>query len=212
MNTCPYCYSAVKQHKAGLNHSGSQRYECGGVDGSTRLCHTGRAIRLRCDATRCIVGWNVITERTTAALQAILDGSLPAQHYFSDQLPTDDTLVYYPADYLSLPNKSQTACPPSRFRSSLIFATPENLTHKSQQALNNRGVYSFWDEDPISSCNIRRATLKMYVNRAVRRQTVVIVLLYLAPRSVIYEILAAIRWPIQRLSRPKYESLLLSQT
>jgi len=29
MNTCPYCLSAVKQHKAGLNHSGSQRYECG---------------------------------------------------------------------------------------------------------------------------------------------------------------------------------------
>ena len=28
MNTCPNCHSDVKQHKAGLNSSGSQRYEC----------------------------------------------------------------------------------------------------------------------------------------------------------------------------------------
>jgi len=59
-------------------------------------------------ATRCSVGWNVVTERTTDVLQALLDGSPPAKHYFSDQFPTDDTLIYYPADHRSLPNKSQT--------------------------------------------------------------------------------------------------------
>jgi len=59
-------------------------------------------------AARCIVGWNVVIERTTATWQAILDGSPPAQHYFSDQFPTYDTLIYYPADQRSLANKSQT--------------------------------------------------------------------------------------------------------
>ena len=59
-------------------------------------------------ATRCSVGWNVVTERTTDVLQALLDGSPPAKHYFSDQFSTYDTLVYYPADHFSLPNKSQT--------------------------------------------------------------------------------------------------------
>jgi insertion element IS1 protein InsB len=59
-------------------------------------------------ATRCIVGWDVVWERTEESLQALLDSSPQAKTYYSDQFSTYDTLIYYPGKHRSLPNKSQT--------------------------------------------------------------------------------------------------------
>ena len=50
----------------------------------------------------------MVWERTEAAMQVLLDDSPLAYFYFSDQFPTYDTLVYYPALHQSLPDKSQT--------------------------------------------------------------------------------------------------------
>ena len=59
-------------------------------------------------ATRCIVGWDVVWERTEEALQAMLDDSPQAKVYYSDQFSTYDTLIYFPGKHRSFPNKSQT--------------------------------------------------------------------------------------------------------
>jgi len=49
--------------------------------------------------TQCSVGWDVVWERTDAVRQAYF--------YFSDQVATYTTLVYYPALHRALPDKSQ---------------------------------------------------------------------------------------------------------
>jgi insertion element IS1 protein InsB len=59
-------------------------------------------------ATRCIVGWDVLWERTENALQTLLDRSPQAKYYYSDEFSTYDTLIYYPGKHRALPNKSQT--------------------------------------------------------------------------------------------------------
>ena len=59
-------------------------------------------------ATHCIVGWDVVWERTTSALQAMLDRAPFARHYYSDAFVTYGTLVYRPGLHTALPNKSQT--------------------------------------------------------------------------------------------------------
>lgn len=58
--------------------------------------------------TRCIVGWAVVPERTTEALQARLDRSPQAQRYYSDDFSTYHSLVYYPARHPARRDKSQT--------------------------------------------------------------------------------------------------------
>jgi IS1 family transposase len=58
--------------------------------------------------TRCIVGWDVVWERTTDKLQAMLDRSPQAQQYYSDAFSTYQSLIYSPAQHQALPNKSQT--------------------------------------------------------------------------------------------------------
>jgi insertion element IS1 protein InsB len=58
--------------------------------------------------TRCIVGWDVVWERTTEALQAMLDRAPFARQYYSDAFVTYGTLVYTPGRHTALPNKSQT--------------------------------------------------------------------------------------------------------
>ena len=59
-------------------------------------------------ATRCIVGWDVVWERTTDAMQAMIDRSPQAIHYYSDEFSTYHTLVYYPGHHQSCTDKSQT--------------------------------------------------------------------------------------------------------
>ena len=49
--------------------------------------------------TRCIVGWNVVWERSAAAMQAVVDHAQGAAQYFSDQWSVYQWLVYYPGKY-----------------------------------------------------------------------------------------------------------------
>lgn len=59
-------------------------------------------------ATRCIVGWAVVPERTTEVMQALVDRSPQAHRYYSDPFPTYQALVYYPGHYQVCTDKSQT--------------------------------------------------------------------------------------------------------
>jgi IS1 family transposase len=54
------------------------------------------------------VGWDVVWQRTSDSMQAMLDSSPQANYYYSDAFATYDTLIYYPGQHQSLPNKSQT--------------------------------------------------------------------------------------------------------
>ena len=54
------------------------------------------------------MGWDVVQERTTQNMQALLDRSPFAHQYYSDALATYETLVYTPGIHTALPNKSQT--------------------------------------------------------------------------------------------------------
>jgi IS1 family transposase len=58
--------------------------------------------------THCIVGWDVVPERTEAVLQALLDRSPQANQYYSDEFSTYHALVYYPGHHQAVPDKSQT--------------------------------------------------------------------------------------------------------
>lgn len=58
--------------------------------------------------TRCIVGGDVVRERTPQALQAIVDQSKRADRYFSDQWSVYQWLVYYPASYAVSVGKTDT--------------------------------------------------------------------------------------------------------
>jgi insertion element IS1 protein InsB len=58
--------------------------------------------------THCIVGWDVVPERTEAVLQAMLDRSPQAHQYYSDDFSTYHARVYYPGQHQALPDKSQT--------------------------------------------------------------------------------------------------------
>ncbi len=59
-------------------------------------------------ATRCIVGWDVVTERTTEIMQALLDRSVQAARYYSDDFSTYHTLIYDPGQHQAFSDKSQT--------------------------------------------------------------------------------------------------------
>jgi insertion element IS1 protein InsB len=54
------------------------------------------------------VGWDVVWERTTETLQAMLDRSPQAHQYYSDDFSTYHTLVYFPGHHRALTDKSQT--------------------------------------------------------------------------------------------------------
>lgn len=58
-------------------------------------------------ATRCIVGWAVVWERTTQALQQMIDAAPPAGQYFSDGFHTYFDLCYW-GTHAVAPGKSQT--------------------------------------------------------------------------------------------------------
>lgn len=59
-------------------------------------------------ATRCIIGWGIVHERTYETMQPILDGSPQAVSYHTDAFPTYETLVYFPGRLYTHTDKSQT--------------------------------------------------------------------------------------------------------
>ncbi len=59
-------------------------------------------------ATRCITSWAVVWERTTAALQDVVEGTAPATQYYSDGFSTYQTLAYDPGSHAVASGKSQT--------------------------------------------------------------------------------------------------------
>lgn len=59
-------------------------------------------------ATRCILGWRVVFERTGEVLQTMVNETVPGQHYYSDMFEAYQTVVYWPAIHSPMPNKSQT--------------------------------------------------------------------------------------------------------
>ena len=57
--------------------------------------------------TRCVLGWDVVFERTSQTLQACLESTPQARQYYSDALPVYDTL-YYGAPYEMRTDKRET--------------------------------------------------------------------------------------------------------
>jgi len=58
-------------------------------------------------ATRCVLSWDVVPERTSEALQACLERAPYAKQYYSDAFPVYNTL-YYGAPYELRTDKSET--------------------------------------------------------------------------------------------------------
>jgi IS1 family transposase len=58
-------------------------------------------------ATRCVLSWAVVAERTSEALQACLERAPQAKQYYSDAFPVYDTL-YYGAPYELRSDKQET--------------------------------------------------------------------------------------------------------
>jgi len=59
-------------------------------------------------ATRCILGWDVVWERTVDGMQDLVEHAPQAHQYYSDAFPLYDRLVYYPGQHAVAPGKSQT--------------------------------------------------------------------------------------------------------
>jgi insertion element IS1 protein InsB len=59
-------------------------------------------------ATRCILSWDVLWERSTEQLQEIIERSPPAAQYYTDDFAPYHRLVYYPGRHAVAPGKSQT--------------------------------------------------------------------------------------------------------
>lgn len=58
--------------------------------------------------TRCIIGWDVVWDRTLEGMQDLVDRSPQATQYYSDAFPLYDRLVYYPGYHHVAPGKTQT--------------------------------------------------------------------------------------------------------
>jgi IS1 family transposase len=54
------------------------------------------------------VAWDVVWERTTPVMQAMLDRGPQANQYYSDEFNTYGTLVYYPGRHEFVGDKSET--------------------------------------------------------------------------------------------------------
>lgn len=59
-------------------------------------------------ATRCIIGWDVVWERTPEALQAVVDQGCRARQYYLDQWSIYQLLVYYPGKHTVSEGKAET--------------------------------------------------------------------------------------------------------
>ena len=114
-------------------------------------------------ATRCILGWAIIPERTFEAMQALLDRSPQATWYYSDYFSTYHALVYYPGHHRALKDKSQTFTvegvnadlrhymAPFRRASRCFARSLENL-----QAMMK--VFTYW----FNRCQLRRREYPSY--------------------------------------------------
>ena len=58
-------------------------------------------------ATRCVLSWDVVPERTSDVVQACLERAPQARQYYSDAFPVYDTL-YYGAPYELRSDKQET--------------------------------------------------------------------------------------------------------
>lgn len=59
-------------------------------------------------ATRSIIGWDVVWERTVDGMQDLIEHAPQATQYYSDAFPLYERLVYYPGQHDVAPGKSQT--------------------------------------------------------------------------------------------------------
>ncbi len=58
--------------------------------------------------TRCIIAYDVASDRELWRLQSLLNAAPSASQRYSDQLAASTNLAYYPGQHEALPNKSQT--------------------------------------------------------------------------------------------------------
>lgn len=59
-------------------------------------------------ATRCLVGWSVVWERSVAAAQKLIDQAPRPQCYYSDHFPVYQAMDFHPSRHLPVWDKSQT--------------------------------------------------------------------------------------------------------
>ncbi len=59
-------------------------------------------------ATRCILSWELLLDRSFEAMQEVVDRAPRAPHYFSDGLAVYQDLYYYDGQHRVAPGKSQT--------------------------------------------------------------------------------------------------------
>ena len=59
-------------------------------------------------ATRCILGWRVVFERTGEVLQILLNETAQGQRYYSDLFEAYQTVLYWPAEHSPTPDKRET--------------------------------------------------------------------------------------------------------
>ena len=59
-------------------------------------------------ATRCILSWRVVQERTGRVVQEMVHESLQVERYFSDGLEAYQTALYWPAAHYPMDDKSET--------------------------------------------------------------------------------------------------------
>ena len=59
-------------------------------------------------STHTIIAWAVVPERDEVRLQAVVDQAPQAHAYYSDGFAAYQQLVYGPASYTAMQNKSQT--------------------------------------------------------------------------------------------------------
>ena len=59
-------------------------------------------------ATRCILGWRVVFERTGEVVQTLLTETVQGHRYYSDLFEAYQTVVYWPAEHFPMSGKSET--------------------------------------------------------------------------------------------------------
>ena len=59
-------------------------------------------------ATRCILSWRVVQDRTGWVVQEMLHESVPAHTYYSDGFEAYQTALYWPAVHYPMDDKSET--------------------------------------------------------------------------------------------------------
>ena len=59
-------------------------------------------------ATRCILSWRVVQERTGTVVQEMVHEAVQAERYFSDGLEAYRTALYWPAVHYPMDDKSET--------------------------------------------------------------------------------------------------------